>query len=128
MAPTKSTDEIKEFWAQRAREHKTDCTATLGEVAMRKLEIKALKSHLKSGIKVLDVGCGNGYSTVEFARKFKSEFIGVDYSDEMVKYALKNQKMHRGRLQGSVQFKSGDVLNLTFEDASFDYLPLKIPW
>ena len=122
MGNTKSTDEIKEFWAQRAKEHKTSSTATLGEVLLRELEIKALMSHLKSGLKVLDVGCGNGYSTIEFAKKFKSEFTGVDYSNEMVKYALENKKIHDGKLQGSVQFKAGDVLNLTFEDASFDYV------
>jgi len=122
MAKTKSTDEIKEFWAQRAKAHKTDSTATLGEVALRKLEIKALMRHLKSGMKVLDVGCGNGFSTVEFARKFESEFIGVDYSEEMIKYALENKKNNKGRLQGKVSFKVGNVLGLTFDDESFDYV------
>ena len=41
-------------------------------------------ANLSDGDKVLDIGCANGYSTVQFASQRKIDIRGVDYIPEMV--------------------------------------------
>jgi cyclopropane fatty-acyl-phospholipid synthase-like methyltransferase len=71
---------IKKFWDKRADKFQESCIAALGETKLRKLEIKTILKYLKGNMNILDVGCGNGYSTIEFARNIQSEFFGIDYS------------------------------------------------
>jgi ubiquinone/menaquinone biosynthesis C-methylase UbiE len=58
--------------------------------------------------KILDVGCGTGY----FAEKFLSKYdvMGVDISEEMIRYA-------QTRMKKAVQ---GDAQNMPFPDNTFD--------
>ncbi|KAJ8029387.1 Sterol 24-C-methyltransferase [Holothuria leucospilota] len=45
-----------------------------------------LKEKLEEGINVVDIGCGQGVSTVELAKAFpKSTFYGVDFQDDSLK-------------------------------------------
>lgn len=122
MKNSASVDEIKKFWSQRARDYKTKCTATLAEVNLRALEIKTILNHLRAGKKILDVGCGNGYSTIVFAKEYNSDFVGIDYSYEMIKLALENKDLQSSPYAGSLEFLVGDVLNLDFKDSSFDFV------
>jgi len=47
--------------------------------------LDGVESKLKTGIRVADVGCGVGYSTLIMAKAFpKSSFIGFDYHDESI--------------------------------------------
>ena len=49
---------------------------------------------LESGIKVLDVGCGPGVSTIEMAKRFpKSEIYGLDLSEDGITGARDNAKV-----------------------------------
>lgn len=82
--------EIKKFWDARAREYGADSQATLREKYLRLLEIKTMKQLIKhyTPKRVLDVGCGNGYSTKLYAREFPNvQFLGMDYSEEMIQHA-----------------------------------------
>ena len=65
---------IKEFWNERAIQYGANQEATLGEIAVKCLEINEIKKYLDHGQKILDVGCGNGYTTKIFAKKL---FIGA---------------------------------------------------
>lgn len=100
---------IKEFWDNRARQYGEACRATLGEVRLRKLEIKTMINYIRKygPLNVLDIGCGNGYSTIKYAEKFPSiHFYGVDYSYEMIKRAKKNTLKNCG-------FDTADVLDIS---------------
>jgi SAM-dependent methyltransferase len=47
-----------------------------------------LVAHLRSGIRVLDVGCGLGTATIAMAEAFPaSTFVGIDYHEESVRRA-----------------------------------------
>jgi demethylmenaquinone methyltransferase/2-methoxy-6-polyprenyl-1,4-benzoquinol methylase len=81
---------------------------------------KAVKlSGAKENQSVLDLACGTG----DFAFQFKKvvgengKVVGVDYSDSMMKIA----RAKASKKSLNVDFCMGDVLNLQFEDNSFDF-------
>ena len=114
-------EEIKEFWEKRAEELETGCTATLRETPLRELEIRAILKYLTDGVRIIDIGCGNGFSTIEFAKNVKSDFLGIDYSEKMIFYAKEALKLQdAGALKGVVQFEIGDVLKLQEPEVPFD--------
>lgn len=116
------SEEVKRFWDERAIQYGTDARATLGETTLRKYEIKAILKYLKDGMRVLDAGCGNGYSTITFAQQRKLEIVGVDFSQEMVRFAKENFKrfIKRNDRQSKVEFVIGDVLNLPLASDLYD--------
>ena len=64
--------------------------------------------------KVLEIGCGNGYTLQQLAEMHaNTSFHGMDFSDDLLAIAAK-RKIHNG------SFSQGDVRHLEFEDASFD--------
>ncbi len=64
-------------------------------------EISPLLSHIKTGNKVLDVGCGNGRVYDELANKHIN-YLGIDFSDKLIALAQKNHPQ--------VKFRVADVL------------------
>ncbi len=77
-----------------------------------------LLTHLKPGMRVLDIGCGPGSITIGLARYVApGETIGIDQSDEALAAARALAEEQRVT---SVQFQRADVYELPFEDASFD--------
>ncbi len=113
------TAKIKKFWDTRANEYGSDWKATLGEKYLRLLEIKTMIKLIRhyQPLRVMDVGCGNGYSTRMYAHKFPStQFIGVDYSEEMIKNAKRISAQN-------CEFYVGDVLKLdSLPDGVFDLI------
>jgi ubiquinone/menaquinone biosynthesis C-methylase UbiE len=111
----KKRNEIQEYYKNKAT---TNPYATSPDFNLREIEIEYLSRSLKDGIKILDVGCGNGYSTLSLASRHKSSFTGIDFVPDMIKQAdaLKN----KFSLKGSVKFREGDVTKLDFDSNQFD--------
>lgn len=110
------SNDVRTFWQQQAETYRESDLATAPDHHYRNLEIRSIFSHLIDGEDVLDVGCGNGYSTAYFAaRQRKSNFVGIDYSDEMIANAPKGERL---------EFSVGDVLTLgeteILKDRRFD--------
>jgi len=108
---------IKSFWEARAAKFGDAWQATLGDRRLRMLEISTMikmirKDRPKS---VLDVGCGNGYSTKIFAETFPDiRFTGMDFSESMIDLAKKSKIEN-------ASFFVGDVLKPeTFAGGSYD--------
>ena len=94
-------------WDLQAKKHGTSYEASWEDELAINLEIDAISRHLNPGERVLDVGCGNGYST----RQHKNvEIVGVDSSHEMIEAARK---------MGG-EFLFADARELQFHDKSFD--------
>ena len=108
-------EEIQEYYRVRAG---TDNYVTSPDFNLREVEIEYLSKHLKDGVKVLDVGCGNGYSTLCHAAQFDAEFIGVDFVPEMIDAA--KEMVGRFDIKGKIDFQVGDVTDIQFEDETFD--------
>jgi SAM-dependent methyltransferase len=84
----KNIETIKKYWEDRANMYKVNPKATTDDIWLRKIEIKSIKRVLKlikNKKDVLDIGCGDGFSTLDIAKSFpNSNFIGGDYSSQMI--------------------------------------------
>jgi ubiquinone/menaquinone biosynthesis C-methylase UbiE len=113
-------DDTKAFWRERVEEHGSSCRATLRETAVRFAEIKVIEKYLSEGQRIVDIGCGNGFSTIQWAKSVKSEFLGIDYVQEMIDVAYEELKKNRSTLRGHLRFQLGNVTSLNLDKKVFD--------
>jgi len=77
-------------------------------------ELEALAEEWQGG-RLLNIGCGHGADFLPFAADF--ELHGVDFSEEMLKLALKYAEKYKFR----VNLVVADACALPYPDACFDY-------
>lgn len=109
------TEEIgKAFWDDQADEHGTSDEATAPDHYYRILEIEKIKGHLR-GQRVLDVGCGNGYSTLQFKEANPEwHFSGMDLSEKMIEQAK------AADAESKIAFFVGDVRTIEANVIGYD--------
>jgi len=74
----------KAHWDERAADTRhDDIETTHPDIWQRWLEIETIKPWLRTGERVLDVGCGTGYAARIFA-PLVGELIGIDFSEQMI--------------------------------------------
>ena len=77
-----------------------------------------LVSHLRSGQRLLDVGCGPGTLTIDLARIVSpGEVVGIDTVQEVVDEA---RALAAECAVGNVSFRTGDFRDAGLQPASFD--------
>ena len=75
-------------------------------------------SHLKPGMRILDVGCGPGSISISFARCFPYiTIVGIDIDQGQITQA-RDAARHQGL--DNIEFHVADVYALPFESESFD--------
>lgn len=82
--------------------------------------IKFLEKYLKSGSRVLELGCGPGHTSLELARH-GHHVTGIDLSPACIRIAretLANNSYQDGF--GSLDYQDGDFLKLPLIEGSFD--------
>ena len=72
--------------------------------------------HLLPPMDVVDIGCGDGYLTMEAAR-WARHVVGIDRSDEVLERA---RALAARRHVTNVEWKKGDLARLPLRDASVD--------
>lgn len=126
MATNEKIEKIKNFWGEQALKHGSDYLATVPDKFVKELEIANISKYFPSeskGLRILDIGCGNGFSTLRYAQEYgESEFIGVDYSKEMIGQAQAAKIQQKKLLKSDVNFFVGDVLKLNFDNEEFDII------
>jgi len=77
-----------------------------------------LVPHIQPNMSILDVGCGPGSITVDFARLVpRGHVTGVEYVPEPLEKA---QALASSHGVANISFKVGDIHSLPFPDNSFD--------
>lgn len=117
---------VQEYWERRAAKEGASHTATTNDVYLRELEIRTCVDALRSApggpvSSVLDVGCGDGYSTLALARAMPgTRFVGVDYSSNMIAQA--RRALDEAALGDRVSFRVADATRLADDlpSGSFD--------
>ncbi|HSR31699.1 MAG TPA: class I SAM-dependent methyltransferase [Anaerolineae bacterium] len=68
--------------------------------------------------RVLEVGCGVGFTACEIGKQYGARVVGIDLSENMIANAKKRAQSLS--LNDLVEFRVGDVTELPFDDGSFD--------
>jgi SAM-dependent methyltransferase len=119
-------EQIKEYWEGRAKSYGGAPAATTEDTFLRELEIATLIRTLREldvpqTARVLDVGCGDGYSTIRIAEALpKMSFLGIDYSEGMMSLAGRRLAACP-ELTNRVSFMVGDVEELEAVCAGVTY-------
>lgn len=114
----RNVDEIRRYWESRAG---------LGEQAgtqdliPKHLEIEAILAHVRDGMRILEIGCGNGITAIEIARRFQADILGLDYTQGMVEAARALGQSTPG-LRGAVRFDVGDLTTLSGHGECYDLI------
>lgn len=112
---TASHDTVRTFWNSRAG---LGQWAGSRDVIAKQLEIEAISAKVRDGMRILEVGCGNGITAIELARRFAVQITGVDFAEEMIAAA---RSLAQGlTLKGALSFMVGDVRKLPEFREAFD--------
>lgn len=108
--------ETLDYWNERAKEQLDPRAITHYDVHQREFEIETIKKFLNKDQRVLDLGCGNGFTTCKINHLVK-EIVGIDFSPEMIERAKREND-----IDGSnIKFIVGDARNLNL-DEKFDVI------
>ncbi|MFA5337129.1 MAG: class I SAM-dependent methyltransferase [Candidatus Omnitrophota bacterium] len=113
-------EEIREYWKQQALKHGQLPAVSWSDCAAIEMEIRQIVKYLEDGETILDVGCGNGYSTVQYAARKLGTIKGIDFIPEMITQANLKAKELSGKLLGKIEFKVGDITALDESADSYD--------
>lgn len=81
-----ASPEERQAWVRTMydRHNPSDPYATSRDHNLRELEILAIAQHVPAG-RILDLGCGNGYTVLSLARaRSDCAWVGVDFSERMI--------------------------------------------
>jgi ubiquinone/menaquinone biosynthesis C-methylase UbiE len=123
MKERDSNDQIiQSHYKLQAEKHKDLPTSTMEDVIIRQKEIDSIFSFFnlrdvsKINHKVLEIGCGNGYTLEQLANSFPAtSFQGLDFSHDLLAFAA-------NRNIKNATFSQGDVRKLDFDNESVDII------
>lgn len=114
------TNKIKKHYKKIAKDDGASKQSSMKDINIRDLEVNKILDVLGVATTyfdnpaILEAGCGNGYTAELAAKKLNIQTIKcVDFCEDLIKIAKK-------RSRKGLTYEVGDVLNLKFEDSSFD--------
>jgi ubiquinone/menaquinone biosynthesis C-methylase UbiE len=120
MSKKFSQEEVYDFWTEQAHKHELSPSASWSDHRVIEMEIREIVSRLNNGDHVLDVGCANGYSSVQFACARRVRLRGVDFIPMMIEQARLRAASMPDKLAGSVEFEVGDITALKESSDAYD--------
>jgi ubiquinone/menaquinone biosynthesis C-methylase UbiE len=114
----------KEFWRNRVKNLGDKEELSIPDVYLNRRENRLLRKKVdeKGNLRILDLGCSNGHSTISI-NKNKTNFVFcIDLNGEIVKYA---KDLSDKNARSDIGFIIGEITNLPFKDESFDIIYAK---
>jgi ubiquinone/menaquinone biosynthesis C-methylase UbiE len=114
-----------EFWKKRAKRFGDKIEFSFPDTHLNERENHAVKKVVqqKNPKKILDMGCGNGYSTLDITSGIRGGIItGIDYSDKAIDFA---NKLATERKRSDTTFVVGQMENLPFSENNFEMVYAK---
>jgi len=111
----KIEDKVKNFWEDCGSSNKAGGLVTHKDTDQVAMEKEVVCSFINTDDTLLDIGCGNGYSTNEYAKRCKS-VVGLDYAQNMIDIAKKTH------VSDNLKFEQLDVLNLNESFGKFSLI------
>ena len=105
-----NTEKIISYYNGRVTEAGESGHATLLDDNMRIVEVEIVKNWLSPSDKALEIFCGNGVSTLQFAESCQS-IVACDLSEKMIESAKRNLAQHNPP-RTNVEFKSCNVMDI----------------
>jgi len=112
--------EVYDHWTNQAREHGQSPSVSWSDHRVIEMEISEISKYLANGDKVLDAGCANGYSSIQFACARRIQLRGLDYVPEMIEQAKLRLRTAQSDLAGSVEFDVGDITQMNEPSDHYD--------
>ena len=98
------TDNIQDYWESLG---KSACP----DDVVRDMSIEAILDNIDDTNLVLDLGCGNGFCTFQFAKKKIGQIIGADYSKKSIEQANKAIKLYDKSYDQKIDTETMEVLS-----------------
>lgn len=115
-------DKIKEHYIKEAKEFGDSKQSTMRDINTRDKEVEKIIEYINllktyfANPKILEIGCGNGYTAEQIVKQLDVKSLTcIDFCEDFIEIAKK-------RNLKNISFKVGNVLNLEFNDASFDII------
>ncbi len=105
-----SIESIRTHWNAQAKKYEEGPEATFNDIFLMEKEIRLIRGFVKDDMRVLDAGCGNGYTAFALCRDFDIDLVGIDFSEEMVRMANSRLTKAEAQLKGNPHFLYMDIL------------------
>ncbi|MBD5159563.1 MAG: class I SAM-dependent methyltransferase [Ruminococcus sp.] len=69
-------------------------------------------------IRILDIGCGNGFFIRQLYRNTKAHIYGIDISEDMINTTARLNR--KAITEGHLKLRAGNCCNLPYNDKTFD--------
>lgn len=112
---------IMGHYSKEAKLHGLSGTCTIQDIRTRYLELNAISKFIQDGMRVGEVGCGNGFTAKELAKRFYVTIEASDLNRDLVNLAKKHPlKNSKGKVAFSIKnvlsFRDKDKFNLIFTE------------
>jgi SAM-dependent methyltransferase len=122
LSDTEKQQFLKSTYEQR---DPLDPWATSRDTQVRQLEIAALHRGFTAPGRVLDVGCGNGFTLLSLGETLEGYSLqGVDFVQKLIQGAVQLRDERRDRLRSVPEFQCADAIEYlkSRESGSVDYV------
>ena len=128
-----TAEDHKRYWSIGSKERQavlrniynkraaTDPYATSRDHNLRELEIAAIKASLAPTPRIIDLGCGNGYTLLSLGKVVEDcRLIGVDFADKLIEGAIRQTEEMGSGLKCVPEFICEDAIEFVkkCDDAS----------